>query len=628
MRLSSIVPIALAFVAAGGCAYLAATASVRLLETNSQNDVNFELELAGHDWVEVQADGLQVVLSGVADTEAMRFNARSVAGTVVDSARVIDNMNVKEAQKIVAPRFSIEILRNDEGVSLYGLIPASTDRERLQSLIARVARGVALTDFLETADFPAPDGWNEALNYALVSLRDLPRSKLSVSADRVNITAITDSAVEKARLEGALARSAPEGVRTELAISAPRPVISPFTLRFVHDGAVARFDACSVDTSDAQAMILAAASDAGLEGKAECRLGLGTPTREWGQAGAAAVQAVGALGSGSVTITDTDVSLIATEGTDETLFNQTSATLERALPAIFTLTAVLPKPVIETEEGPAELVATRSPEGAVQVRGHLGETLAREAVSNYAKARFGAGQVYLAAEDHSALPRKWSLRALAGLAALAELNNGSVTVTSDTVEVRGVTGNANARTAVSQVLSDQLGEGQSFSINVTYEETLDPTANVPTPQECLAKVIALGEEKKISFEPGSTTLDGPSRTTISQIAEVLLDCPEFEIQVAGHTDSQGREEMNLNLSQSRAEAVVSALRSERISWRGLRAKGFGETAPIADNDTAEGREANRRIEFSLVLPEPTAPDSAPDTDADGSAANQEEAQSE
>ncbi|MEM6729395.1 MAG: OmpA family protein, partial [Pseudomonadota bacterium] len=98
--------------------------------------------------------------------------------------------------------------------------------------------------------------------------------------------------------------------------------------------------------------------------------------------------------------------------------------------------------------------------------------------------------------------------------------------------------------------------------------------------------------------------------TITAIATVLKGCPEFEIVIEGHTDSQGREVMNLSLSQERAEAVVEALRAERVAWTGLYPRGFGETQPIAENDTETGREANRRIEFTLFAPEEAPEDAA------------------
>lgn len=627
MRLSTFVPFALAFAVAGGAAYVAAMASVQLLEKNSVADVAFELELSGHDWASVQADGLQVILSGEAPTEAARFNALSASGTVVDAARLIDNMSVTEAQPIIAPRFSIEILRNDAGVSLIGLIPTATNRDLVLSRISRVVGDTQITDLLETADFPEPDGWPEAVDYALDTLRDLPRSKISVEAGFLDVTAITDSESEKARLEGQLTRAAPPEVRTAIHISAPRPVISPFTLRFLLNDTTARFDACAADTEVAQRAILAAAIDAGMTGKADCRLGLGVPTTRWGEAGVAAINAVKDLGSGSVTIADTEVTLIATEGTDENVFNRVSAALERDLPDLFNLTAVLPTPVDETEEGPAEFVATRSPEGNVQVRGHLGDTLSQNAVANYAKARFGADAVYVVSDDHSALPPKWPLRTLAGLAALAELHNGSVTVTADRVTVRGTSGNPNISADVAQVLADELGEGQAFSINVSYSEALDPNANIPTVDECIAQVVSIGTAQKITFEPGSSTLDAESQQTVRQIADILRGCPEFDMEVAGHTDSQGREEMNLSLSQTRAEAVVTALRDERIVWPGLRAQGYGESTPIADNGTEEGRELNRRIEFTLIAPD-TDPAETADTAEAATESTEEETQSE
>ena len=75
------------------------------------------------------------------------------------------------------------------------------------------------------------------------------------------------------------------------------------------------------------------------------------------------------------------------------------------------------------------------------------------------------------------------------------------------------------------------------------------------------------------------------------------------MEVAGHTDSQGRETMNQSLSQARADAVLNAILARRVLVSNLTAKGYGEANPIADNDTAEGREANRRIEFTLLTPE-------------------------
>ena len=89
MRLSAIFTIALTFAAAAVVSLVAASFSVQLIEDTSEIGVRDALDAQGMTWAEVQADGLQVTLAGIAPTEAVRFRALSTAGTVVDAARVI-----------------------------------------------------------------------------------------------------------------------------------------------------------------------------------------------------------------------------------------------------------------------------------------------------------------------------------------------------------------------------------------------------------------------------------------------------------------------------------------------------------------------------------------------------------
>jgi OOP family OmpA-OmpF porin len=137
---------------------------------------------------------------------------------------------------------------------------------------------------------------------------------------------------------------------------------------------------------------------------------------------------------------------------------------------------------------------------------------------------------------------------------------------------------------------------------------------LPTPEECVEQINAAVERKKITFAPSSTDIEADAIPTIDAIAEVVRDCQTVKIEIGGHTDSQGREVMNEQLSQARADAVLNAIMSRRVLTTNLTAKGYGEAAPIADNGTEEGREANRRIEFKLIVPddaetEVEAPDS-------------------
>ena len=605
MRLSALFIRLIVFVAAAFLSVGAARTTVAVVEERSVLAVQETLVDQGYEWATVLGDGLQVILEGDAPTEAVRFRAISAAGGVVDASRVIDNLSVTDSEIISPPEFAIEILRNNAGVSLIGLIPATTDREALTARIADIAEGQPVTDLLEVADYPTPPTWRDALSYSLRALEMLNKSKISVNADRVIVNAISDSPAEKRNLEIALARNTPDGVRLAVDISAPRPVISPFTTRFILDEEGARFDACTADTEEARSQILAAASNAGFQERANCILALGAPSRTWGEAVSQSITAITNLGGGTITIADTDVTLVAPVGTGQASFDNIVGRLENSLPEAFALTAELPELPDTTSEELPQFVATLSPEGAVQLRGRVPDDITNTVVENFASARFGQRSITMGTRIADGLPSGWSVRVLAGIEALSELSNGAVIVESDKLQIRGNTGNEDASGAISRLLIEKLGQTADFEIDVTYVKELDPIAGIPTPEECIARIIAITEGRKITFDPGSADLTADTQPVVDDIAEILKKCGDLPIRVSGFTDSQGREVMNQQLSQDRADAVLTALRARRVPVSTFESIGFGEESPIADNDTEEGREANRRIEFSLIVPETT-----------------------
>ena len=604
-----------AFVGAGVIASLAAWASAVVIEARSAQAITSRLLDAGITWATVEADGLQVLLQGTAPNEAARFRAVNLAGSVIDASRVRDNLDVTPVKAIEAPRFSVEMLRNDDGIQLIGLLPAGDAVDRLLVETGSLSSSGGVSDMLETADYPAPDGWQEAFDYGIAALRLLPRSKVSVSADRVVITAIADSAAEQRRLESELARTKPEALTAVIDITAPRPVLTPFTLRFVLDDQGARFDACSADTDRARDRILAAGVKAGVQGKATCTVGLGVPSPSWAEATSAGISAVQELGAATITFSDADVSLVAAESVSQADFDRVVGELQSALPEVFSLNVTLERKSTAPAAGPAEFTASLTKDGKVELRGRLTDALLRDAADSYAQARFGVGNVYVATRLDDTLPDGWPIRVLAGLESLAELAEGKLVVRTDIVTIEGVTGSQAARGRISQVLSDKLGQGETFRVSVVYDEDLDPLAALPTPQECADDIRAILAKRKITFPPGSAEIDGQTAITMDALSFVLKDCPGLKMEIAGYTDSQGSEEGNRALSQARAEAVLLALQGRGIDVTGMNAKGFGEADPIADNTTNEGRDANRRIEFVLRdLPAQTAPQTEAEAD--------------
>ncbi len=603
MRISQILVRTGVFALAIALCYGSAHLIADVVEKKTKKLVSSRFALEGIEWATVQTDGLQVFLDGVAPSETERLRAGSVAGKVVEASRVINQLLVEDSAQIDPPRFSMEILRSDTGISLIGLVPPDTDREQLVKDIKAATGADNITDLLETADYPYPDTWTPAVRYAIGILKTLPQTKISVDANRVAVISMAKSPSDKRRIETELARRVPDDVRLALDISAPRPVVTPFTLRLVIDEKGAHFDACSADDEEARRKIIKAGSNAGVQDRVDCELALGVPSPTWGDAAELSINALKALGGGTLTMSDADISIVSKEGVPQDHFDDVIGKLESELPDIFALHSELP--VVQTGYvAIPEFVATLSPEGLVQMRGQVDSTATKTSASGLAKARFSSDSVTNSARITEDLPGNWSLRVLTAMEALTHLSNGAVTVKPDNIALVGNTGDKRSSDKISRLLTDELGETAQFTIDINYKEELDPVANLPAPDKCEGWLQATQERNKIAFEPGSAKVDKSSSDVLDEIADIFRKCGQLRMEIAGHTDSQGSEDMNLALSEERARAIVSELRNRRVLTSTLTSKGYGEAEPIADNGTAEGREANRRIEFRLYRTEP------------------------
>jgi OOP family OmpA-OmpF porin len=600
-------------VAAGS--YLGAIQAVEKFQQITEERLEKAIFLSGEEWVDVRANGLRLHLTGLAPDEAARFNVLKSVGKFVDSERIRDNIKILEAADLEPPKFSIEALRNEDRVSLIGLIPTKSGRDSILATIQEISKRIEVTDMLEEADHPLPETWALALNFGIGSLANLERAKISVGEDVVVVSAVTESQEEKTRAEHDLLAKQPVGVRLEMNITAPRPVISPFTLRMNIEDGIATLDGCSADTQVTKQKIIRAAKAAGMVKPAICNIGLGVPTPDWADAIEKSISALSQMNGGSLTFTDSDISLIASPNTPQQKFDSAIGRLENSLPELFSLSAILtPKPILDGQTGELvvpDFTATRSPEGSVQLRGRLPSEATKTAVEAYAKALFGHEAVYIQTRLDQNLPDGWPLRVLGGLEALAVLHHGALIVQPSDIEVRGVSGNKTAAGEISRILSVRVGTKDVFKIKADYDKKLAKRATSVTPEVCEKDLNELLMDQPVKFDPGKVEINKISRAAITAIAEILRSCPKAKFEIQGHTDSSGSEELNQKLSQQRAESVLSALLTQRVLTSGLSAKGYGSAEPIADNATDTGRETNRRIVFKLRNPTPQTDDAKP-----------------
>lgn len=120
--------------------------------------------------------------------------------------------------------------------------------------------------------------------------------------------------------------------------------------------------------------------------------------------------------------------------------------------------------------------------------------------------------------------------------------------------------------------------------------------SVITPFDSVGSIVFVN----IEFDYNEATIRPESMPRIREVADAMLRNPDMRLEVRGHTDDQGSDEYNLKLSERRAEAVGDALYSMGISKLRLIVKGFGETRPLAPNDSDENRRRNRRTEFVIL----------------------------
>jgi OOP family OmpA-OmpF porin len=600
-RITTSLATLLTLTAAGGLCWWGATHASGFVEQRARDHVQASLQAAGQDWVTVTTDGLQVRLSGTAPSEVDRFRAISQAAKAVDRTRIFDDMTVTKADSLTPPDFKVELLRNEDGISLIGLVPAKTDRDAMTRMLRDETAATQITDLLETADYPVPQNWPAALDYGLRAAQMAGSAKISIQPGFVTVTAITDSRAEKGRLEATLRLNLPAGLKLVSNISAPRPVIAPFTLRFVIDERGAHFDACAAEDEAGRDRILAAGTAAGVSGTASCTLGLGSPSPDWDKAAVAAVTAVAKLKAGTITISDADIVLHGPASLDQAQFDKVVTELEQKLPDVFSLRAQRDSDE-KSDEGEALFTAALDKSHALNMQGRIMDARMREAVDSFARSRFANVEGNLRSDEN--VPAGWSVRVIGALEAMDMLHDGQVEVTPDLVKLSGTSGDPAATQRVAASLSNRIGAGAPYELTIRYDRWLDPGLNLPSGAECVGQLNVIMSESEIGFEPNKATIAGDPAPTLTRLSQAMTDCVEYQIEAGGHTDSQGSAAFNADLSRSRAQALVAAMTEAGIDTTNMSSRGYGESQPIASNEDEAGREENRRIEFRLLSESP------------------------
>ena len=186
-------------------------------------------------------------------------------------------------------------------------------------------------------------------------------------------------------------------------------------------------------------------------------------------------------------------------------------------------------------------------------------------------------------------PEDFIASATAGIRTLATLESGDLFFDGQKWFLKGKAATPDVQTAGLAAIAALPSSGNWVT----------QIAGPPAIDVCRENIAAFAPKNPILFDTASSHLTENSVAALAEVARYLTTCPEAYVYVEGHTDSDGDDNLNLALSVARSESVVAALTADGIKADHLYAVGYGESMPIADNKTSAGKQANRRIVFTL-----------------------------
>jgi outer membrane protein OmpA-like peptidoglycan-associated protein len=192
-----------------------------------------------------------------------------------------------------------------------------------------------------------------------------------------------------------------------------------------------------------------------------------------------------------------------------------------------------------------------------------------------------------------------------GCKSLNKTQKGAAIGTAGGGAAGAIIGRASGNTALGAIIGAAVGGVTGAVIG----RKMDKQAEEIKQEVPGAKVERVGEgiivefNSKILFAVDKSNLSSAAESNLNELKDVLTKYPDTNIEIQGHTDSDGTNAYNKKLSERRASAVAAYLREKGVPSNRIVTKGYGETAPKYSNDTEDGKSQNRRVEFLITANE-------------------------
>jgi OOP family OmpA-OmpF porin len=338
-------------------------------------------------------------------------------------------------------------------------------------------------------------------------------------------------------------------------------------------------------SSKAKLLEAARAALGGVEVVDQTDLARGAPPR-FDNAALLLIDQVGKLKDGKITITDDKISL---SGMARELGGREAiAAALKNLPEGFSVSSnevKAPPYIFQAYKDPVAVTLTLTgyvPDSSVHaaIVAAAGRKLFNEKVVDNLKNSVGA-------------PAGFAAAVTPALGALSRLSTGTLVVSDREVKLSGDSFYDTAPAQIRSNLIKDFPQAWQLEADISVKPAAAPV-DATVCQRLFSELLAKGT---IRFEPGRSALDPDSAGLLDRLIETALRCPTTNIEIAGHTDTDGENSSNQALSEKRAQAVVDYLVKAGLPASRFTAVGYGSTQPVASNETDQGKAQNRRIEF-------------------------------
>lgn len=468
-------------------------------------------------------------------------------------------------------------------LALTGSVPGMPARKDMEAVAKKALPRAQLND-QTTYGSGAPQNFGAAIGTILAQLGTLEEGKAEVRDTHVTVSGLAET---PAKAEAARAGLRLAGYDVKSDIRSRIPLVSPFVTGARIEGNTVVLTGY-VPNEDARRALVATARKQlpGREVRDQLQIGAGeAPT--WARCAELGIAALNALGNGSMSLSDQRLEVAGIAPTEAQMQQQTEALRDAAGRDC----VAQPRITFDLARAEAESDARRRAEAEARARE---EADARRRAED--EARRQASTAAAAAEEAR---RKAELdaRQKADADARAKLDAEARAKQEADARARA---DAERRRAEADEARRRAELEARAKADAEARAKAETEARRQVAANCQQTMRQVAREGVILFQYARSDIDPKSFATLNKVAEAANRCPEFRIEVEGHTDSDGAPDRNQRLSERRATAVREYLVKAGVNADRVKAIGYGETRPEAPNDTAENKARNRRIEFSVA----------------------------